>query len=162
MGDLDGGGDNNLISADQWVQLFEGATCRDPDSYCYMADPVGAKVNLVDVAIDALKVLAVYLPERREEFKERTDELGRMPKDEKAHYLFPGDIETTLTPSTALTAHEVDLDTHLNLSVATSAQAAADAAQAEIDAPRGQHSQHRPNGQGYRQRRPGPRLTCMN
>ena len=128
MGDLDAG-DNNFFTADQWVHLFGTASYDDAQG--------DRKVNLVEVAIDALRILAIYhadsRPERSKKLDDRVDALGRWPAEQKALYLEDGDAAPTLIPSTALTAHEVDPDTHTNLGVAAAAQGAANVAQETIN-----------------------------
>ena len=85
MGDLDEG-DNNFLTGEQWAHLFGTASYDDEDG--------NSKVNLVEVAIEALKVLAVYhadsIPERSKAASTRVGQLGRWSNEVKALYLEDG------------------------------------------------------------------------
>ena len=85
MGDLDAG-DNNFFSPNQWAHLFGTASYDDLDDE--------SKVNLVEVAIDALRILSIYhadaRPERSKKLDDRVDALGRWPEAQKALYLVDG------------------------------------------------------------------------
>ena len=85
MGDLDEG-DNNFFTADQWAHLFGTASYDD--------DAGDSKVSLVEVAIDALRLLSIYHADARPERSKKTDDrvatLSRWPLEQKALYLEDG------------------------------------------------------------------------
>ena len=149
MGDLDAG-DNNFFTADQWIHLFAALSYED--------DNGDSKVNLVEVALDTLRIFSIYhadsRPERSKKFDDRVDAISRWPNERKGVYLVDGSNAPDFAPQTGIDIHNDDPDSHdaararaeaaftaagLAHNQANIADAAADAAQAGIDAHEANH-----------------------
>ena len=95
MGDLDEG-DNNFFTGDQWAHLFGKASYDDADAVVVRepSDTGISVVSLVEVAIDALRILSLYhadaRPERSKKTDDRVDALSRWSNEVKEDYLEAG------------------------------------------------------------------------